>query len=219
MAKLFLQGEPLVLPVTIGFSNLSPSQQEDALDQGWDLDDFGTEELFWEFEGVVCWVERDCSAITRLSILHDSEFECGFIFGNRTFGVKFQRDARYFPNAILLTEIFPDLNGDTLLETERGGEFFLPDVLSDYEATQCVEELSKHEYGNGFEAESSSVSQVIKDLAGYSSMNDADFDALRSEPFESEILPKLFEDCRNSKINDLQDVLSKFFDTHLGRTL
>ena len=33
MAKLFLQGEPLVLPVTIGFSNLSPSQQEDALDQ------------------------------------------------------------------------------------------------------------------------------------------------------------------------------------------
>lgn len=219
MAKLFLQGEPLVLPVTIGFSNLSPSQQEDALDQGWDLDDFGTEELFWEFEGVVCWVERDCSAITRLSILHDSEFECGFTFGNRTFGVKFDRDARYFPNAILLTEIFPDLNGDTLLETERGGEFFLPDVLSDYEATQCVEELSKHEYGNGFEAESSSVSQVIKDLAGYSSMNDADFDALRSEPFESEILPKLFEDCRNSKINDLQDVLSKFFDTHLGRTL
>jgi len=219
MAKLFLQGEPLVLPITIGFGNLSPSQQEDALDQGWDLDDFGTEELFWEFEGVVCWVERDCSAITRLSILHDSEFECGFTFGNRTFGVKFQRDARHFPNASVLTEIFPNLNGDTLLETERGGEFFLPDVLSDYEATQCVEELSKHEYGNGFEAESSSVSQVIKDLAGYSSMNDADFDALRSEPFESEILPKLFEDCRNSKINDLQDVLSKFFDTHLGRTL
>jgi hypothetical protein len=219
MAKLFLQGEPLVLPVTIGFSNLSPSQQEDALDQGWDLDDFGTEESFWEFDGVVCWVEQDCSAITRLSILHDSEFECGFTFGNRTFGVKFQRDDRYFPNAIVLTEIFPNLNGDTLLETERGGEFFLPDVLSDYEATQCVEELSKHEYGNGFEAESSSVSQVIKDLAVYSNMGDEDFDELRSEPFESEILPKLFEDCRNSKINDLQDVLSKFFDTHLGRTL
>ena len=60
MAKLFLQGEPLVLPVTIGFGNLSPSQQEDALGQGWDLDDFGTEESFWEFDGIVCWVEQDC---------------------------------------------------------------------------------------------------------------------------------------------------------------
>ncbi len=72
MAKLFLQGEPLVLPVTIGFGSLSPSQQEDALGQGWDSDDFGTEEPFWEFDGIMCWVEQDCSAITRLSILHDS---------------------------------------------------------------------------------------------------------------------------------------------------
>lgn len=216
MAKLFLQGEPLVLPVTIGFGNLSPSQQEDALDQGWDLDDFGTEELFWEFDGVVCWVEQDCSAITRLSILHDSEFECGFTFGNRTFGVKFQRDDRHFPNASVLTEIFPDLNGDTLLETERGGEFFLPDVLSDYEATQCVEELSKHEYGIGFEAEPCRVSQVIKDLVRYSDMGDEDFDELRNEPMQ-EILTALFDECRVT--SDIVGLMSEFFDTHLGRTL
>ena len=219
MAKLFLQGEPLVLPVVVGFLNLSESQQENALDQGWDSDDFGTEESFWEFDGVMCWVEQDCSAITRLSILHDSEFECGFTFGSRIFGVKFDRDARYFPNAIVLTEIFPDLNGDTLLETERGGEFFLPEVLSDYEATQCVEELSKHVYGNSFEANSRLVSQVIRDLKEYSNLLDYEIDELRDAPYITEILPDLFEKCRNSKINDLQDVLSKFFDLEIGRTL
>ena len=219
MAKLFLQGEPLVLPVVVGFLNLSESQQENALDQGWDSDDFGTEESFWEFDGVMCWVEQDCSAITRLSILHDSEFECGFTFGNRTFGVKFQCDARYFPNAIVLTEIFPNLNGESLLETERGGEFFLPDVLSDYEATQCVEELSKHVYGNSFEANSRLVSQVIRDLKEYSNLLDYEIDELRDAPYLTEILPDLFEKCRNSKINDLQEVLSKFFDLEIGRTL
>ena len=106
-----------------------------------------------------------------------------------------------------------------MLETERGGEFFLPDVLSDYEATQCVEELSKHEDGNGFEAESCRVSQVIKDLRDYSNLLDHEIDELRDAPFVTEILPKLFGQCRNSKINDLQDVLSKFFDLELGRTL
>ena len=60
MAKLFLQGEPLVLPVTIGFQNLSESQQENALDQSWYTPDFGTEESFWEFDGIMCWVEQDC---------------------------------------------------------------------------------------------------------------------------------------------------------------
>ena len=219
MAKLFLQGEPLVLPVVVGFLNLSESQQENALDQGWDSDDFGTEESFWEFDGVMCWVEQDCSAITRLSILHDSEFECGFTFGNRTFGVKFQRDSHYFPTSIVLTEIFPNLNGESLLETERGGEFFLPETLSDYEATQCVEELSKHVYGNSFEANSRLVSQVIRDLKEYSNLLDYEIDELRDAPYLTEILPDLFEKCRNSKINDLQDVLSKFFDLEIGRTL
>ena len=218
MAKLFLQGEPLVLPVVVGFLNLSESQQENALDQGWDSDDFG-KESFWEFDGVMCWVEQDCSAITRLSILHDSEFECGFTFGNRTFGVKFQCDASYFPNPIVLTEIFPNLNGGTLLETERGGEFFLPETLSDYEATQCVEELSKHVYGNSFEANSRLVSQVIRDLKEYSNLLDYEIDELRDAPYITEILPDLFEKCRNSKINDLQEVLSKFFDLEIGRTL
>ena len=167
----------------------------------------------------MCWVEQDCSAITRLSILHDSEFECGFTFGNRTFGVKFQRDSHYFPTAIVLTEIFPNLNGESLLETERGGEFFLPETLSDYEATQCVEELSKHEYGNGFEADSRLVSQVIRDLKEYSNLLDYEIDELRDAPYLTEILPDLFEKCRNSKINDLQEVLSKFFDLEIGRTL
>ena len=219
MAKLFLQGEPLVLPVVVGFLNLSESQQENALDQGWDSDDFGTEESFWEFDGVMCWVEQDCSAITRLSILHDSEFECGFTFGSRAFGVNFKRDAHYFPTAIVLTEIFPNLNGESLLETERGGEFFLPETLSDYEATQCVEELSKHVYGNSFEANSRLVSQVIRDLKEYSNLLDYEIDELRDAPYLTEILPDLFEKCRNSKINDLQEVLSKFFDLEIGRTL
>ena len=219
MAKLFLQGEPLVLPVVVGFLNLSESQQENALDQGWDSDYFGTEESFWEFDGVMCWVEQDCSAITRLSILHDSEFECGFTFGSRIFGVKFDRDDRHFPNAIVLTEIFPNLNGESLLETERGGEFFLPETLSDYEATQMVEELSKHVYGNSFEANSRLVSQVIRDLKEYSNLLDYEIDELRDAPYITEILPDLFEKCRNSKINDLQEVLSKFFDLEIGRTL
>lgn len=219
MAKLFLQGEPLVLPVVVGFLNLSESQQENALNQGWDADEFGTEEPFWEFEECLCWVEQDCSAITRLSILYGSEFERGFTFGSRAFGVNFKRDARYFPNAIVLTEIFPNLNGGTLLETERGGEFFLPETLSDYEATQMVEELSKHVYGNSFEANSRLVSQVIRDLKEYSNLLDYEIDELRDAPYITEILPDLFEKCRNSKINDLQDVLSKFFDLELGRTL
>lgn len=113
-----------------------------------------------------------------------------------------------------MAELF--LQGDTLLETERGGEFFLPDVLSDYEATQCVEELSKHEYGGEFNPEPCRVSQVIKDLVRYSDMGDEDFDALRNEPF-AEILMALFEQCRTT--SDIVGLMSEFFDTHLGRTL
>ena len=204
MSKFFnLVGSPLTLPTIIGYHNLTEEQKEEL---NWEEDDFADPKAqpFWYFDGSLQCEEQDLEPVRQyFHVLSGSEWE---YFLSPCYAVKFDRDHRGLPTSVIIQEV-------------SRADLVLPDVLSDYEATQCVEELSKHEYGNGFEAEPCRVSQVIKDLAGYSSMNDADFDALRSEPFESEILPKLFEDCRNSKINDLQDVLSKFFDTHLGRTL
>ena len=60
---------------------------------------------------------------------------------------------------------------------------------------------------------------MIRDLKEYSNLLDYEIDELRDAPYLTEILPDLFEKCRNSKINDLQEVLSKFFDLEIGRTL
>lgn len=195
--------------VIVGWHNLDEVQLEMAEEQSWvEAEAFACprEEAFFEFDQYLWSTEMDLSPVGLHSLIHGTDFHYQFDLGDRLFGLKFKRGVDHLPFAAVIQEF-------------EKVDFLLPEDPTDEQAMQMVEALSGMNYGVKFSPEGYQATQVIKDLAGYSSMNDADFDALRSEPFESEILPKLFEDCRNSKINDLQDVLSKFFDTHLGRTL
>ena len=92
MIQLFqLVGEPVIVPVTVGFSNLSPVQQELAEDQSWEASDFCHPdcEPFFEFLGLIYSVEKDLGVVNCFSILGDTEYEYQFREGSRLFGIRF----------------------------------------------------------------------------------------------------------------------------------
>lgn len=92
MSQLFqLIGEPITVPVTVGFSNLSPVQQKLAEDQSWGASDFCHPECepFFELLGLIYSVEKDLGVVNCFSILGDTEYEYQFREGSRLFGCRF----------------------------------------------------------------------------------------------------------------------------------
>ena len=198
-----LIGSPITLPTIVGYNNLTSLQKEEL---NWEEDDFADPKAqpFWNFEGSLCFEEQDLQPVRQyFHLLSNSEWN---YFLPPCYAVKFNRDNRGLPTSVIIQEV----EALTLV---------LPEELTQGQAGQLVEKLACHVYGHGFEANSRLVSQVIRDLKEYSNLLDYEIDELRDAPYITEILPDLFEKCRNSKINDLQDVLSKFFDLELGRTL
>jgi len=198
-----LIGSPITLPTIVGYNNLTSLQKEEL---NWEEDDFADPKAqpFWYFDGSLCFEEQDLQPVRQyFHLLSNSEWN---YFLPPCYAVKFNRDKRGMPVEVVIQEV----EALTLV---------LPEELTQGQAGQLVEKLACHVYGNGFEANSRLVSQVIRDLKEYSNLLDYEIDELRDAPYITEILPDLFEKCRNSKINDLQDVLSKFFDLELGRTL
>ena len=199
-----LIGSPITLPTIVGYNNLTSLQREEELN--WEEDDFADPKAqpFWYFDGSLCFEEQDLQPVRQyFHLLSNSEWN---YFLPPCYAVKFNRDNRGMPVEVVIQEV-------------EALELVLPEELSQEQASQLVEKLACHVYDHHFDVNSRLVSQVIRDLKEYSNLLDYEIDELRDAPYITEILPDLFEKCRNSKINDLQDVLSKFFDTHLGRTL
>jgi hypothetical protein len=92
MSQLFqLIGEPITVPITVGFSNLTSLQRELAEDQSWGASDFCHPECepFFEFLGLIYSVEKDLGVVNCFSILGDTEYEYQFREGSRLFGIRF----------------------------------------------------------------------------------------------------------------------------------
>lgn len=89
MTQLFqLIGEPVIVPVTVGFSNLTSLQKEEL---SWEASDFCHPdcEPFFEFLDQIWSVETDLSVVNCFSILGDTEYEYQFRQGSRMFGLRF----------------------------------------------------------------------------------------------------------------------------------
>lgn len=89
MSQLFqLVGEPVIVPVTVGFSNLTSLQREEL---NWEASDFchPNHEPFFEFLGLIYSVEKDLGVVNCFSILGDTEYEYQFRQGSRMFGLRF----------------------------------------------------------------------------------------------------------------------------------
>lgn len=89
MTQLFqLIGEPITVPVTVGFSNLTSLQKEEL---SWEASDFCHPdcEPFFEFVNNIWSVEMDLSVVNCFSILGDTEYEYQFRQGSRMFGLRF----------------------------------------------------------------------------------------------------------------------------------
>lgn len=201
LQQLFkLVGSPITLPTIVGFHNLTEEQKENLC---WGEDDFADPKAqpFWYFDGSLCFEEQDLQPVRQyFHILSNSEWD---YFLPPCYAVKFGRDSRGMPIEVVIQEV----EALTLV---------IPEDPTDEQAMQMIDVLARNVYGGQFNPEPCRVSQVIKDLAGYSSLSDDDFDALRNEPF-ADILAELFEQCRTT--SDIVGLMSKFFDTHLGRTL
>jgi hypothetical protein len=205
-----LIGSPETLPAIVGYDNLSDEQKEEVADQGYgSAEDFGDPkgQPFWVWKESLWFEEADLSPLQPLlglSILYGSEYEYGLTLGNLLYAVKFNRDRRGLPVSVVIHEV-------------SRLDFVLPEVLSDYEAGQLVEKLSRHKYGGDFEAEPKSVSTVIRDLAVYSDLTDEDFEL---EFTEAHIrLDELFHRIRNCKDEGLRALLDEFFSVSFNRTL
>lgn len=195
-----LVGLPLTLPTIVGYHNLSDEQKEGL---GWGEDDFADPKAqpFWNFAGSLCFEEQDLQPVRQyFHLLSDSDWD---YFLPPCYAVKFNRDNRGMPVEVVIQEV-------------EALTMVLPEDPTDEQAMEVIDVLARNVYGGQFNPEPCRVSQVIKDLAGYSSLSDDDFDALRNEPF-ADILAELFEQCRTT--SDIVGLMSEFFDTYLGRTL
>lgn len=67
-------GDPIVLPIVEGYSNLSEAQKEKVNDQGWWEDDFPIAkwEIFFEFNGSIFSEEMDLIPVTAFNVLRDT---------------------------------------------------------------------------------------------------------------------------------------------------
>lgn len=89
MSQLFqLVGEPVIVPVTVGFSNLTSHQREEL---NWEASDFCHPECepFFEFLDHIWSLEKDLGVVNCFSILGDTEYEYQFRQGSRMFGLRF----------------------------------------------------------------------------------------------------------------------------------
>ena len=89
MSQLFqLIGEPITVPVTVGYNNLTSLQREEL---NWEASDFCHPECepFFEFLGLIYSVEKDLGVVNCFSILGDTEYEYQFREGSRLFGIRF----------------------------------------------------------------------------------------------------------------------------------
>lgn len=208
MSEFFkLIGSPITLPTIVGYHNLSDEQKEEL---NWEEDDFADPKAqpFWYFDGSLCFEDQDLQPVGQyFHLLSDSEWN---YFLPPCYAVKFNRCSRGMPVEVVIQEV----EALTLV---------LPDELTQEQASQVVELLSGHVYETSsyqdpqFNPEPATVSTVVRDLVRYSDLQDHEFDSFREESY-SEILLTLFEECRATR-GDLREVLSKFFDLELGRTL
>lgn len=208
MSQLFkLIGSPITLPTIVGYNNLTSLQREEELN--WEEDDFADPKAqpFWYFDGSLCFEEQDLQPVRQyFHLLSNSEWN---YFLPPCYAVKFNRDNRGMPVEVVIQEV-------------EALELVLPEVLTQEQASQLVEKLACHVYSTHwsdpqFNPEPATVSTVVRDLVRYSDLQDHEFDSFREESY-SEILLTLFEECRTTR-GDLREVLSKFFDLELGRTL